>query len=60
MTSTEAIVIIIGILGIWASLWYRLGLLAAEVRGHNKRLDELSKQLTNFATRGVIRHEPDE
>lgn len=47
---------VIAFVGLWGSLWYKLGKIETEVKGHNSRLDKLEKILTNFLERGGIRN----
>jgi hypothetical protein len=52
----ELIGICIAFLGIWGSLWYKLGSLTKEVQHHNIMLKEISKTIEHILTQGGIKH----
>lgn len=37
------IAIFLGLLTAWGSLWFKMGKVTTEVRGHNKRIDDLKR-----------------
>lgn len=39
-------------LGLWGSLWYKMGRLTKEVEQHNLKLIEIQKALETLITRG--------
>lgn len=52
MTIFEVLGVSIPILGLWASVWYKLGRLSQEVREHNEICHRLEKQMERLLTRG--------
>lgn len=48
----EIIGVIIAFLGMWGSLWYKLGKLTGEVKHHNQLLQDVEHRLDNFITGG--------
>lgn len=52
MGLSECIVVLVAILGLWGSIWYRLGKLTSEVKAHNLKLTEISKTLERLITKG--------
>jgi len=43
---------LVGIVGMWGSLWYKIGKMEAEVKEHNFILKELRKSLERMLTKG--------
>lgn len=46
----------IAFLGVWGSLWYKLGRLESEVKDHNDQLHQIQKQLEHIITTGGGKH----
>lgn len=47
----EVIAIGVAFLGIWGSLWYKVGKLTSEVKGHNLKLTEIQKAMERLLQR---------
>jgi len=52
MSILEVIACFVAFLGLWGSLWYKLGKLTNEVKGHNDKLDSLDKKVERLIIRG--------
>lgn len=39
---------VVGIFGAWGALWYKMGKIAAEVKGHNKILGEVKSTMDSI------------
>ena len=44
----------IALLGLWGSLWYKLGKLTSEVSHHNMMLKDIHKAIEHILTHGGI------
>mgnify|MGYP001586998812 CR=1 FL=1 len=47
----EIITPIIAFIGLWGSLWYKLGKIEGEIKGHNTILQKLEKQIEHIITK---------
>lgn len=56
MNGLELLGAFVGFIGLWGSLWYRLGRLTGEVKEHNTMLARIERQLEHIITTGGIKH----
>lgn len=52
MNGFEALGAVIAFVGLWGSLWYKLGKVESEVKHHNSMLKDIQKQIEHVIIRG--------
>ena len=52
MEAATIILALLTFIGLWGSLWFKIGKLTAEVKGHNEKLRGIEKQLEQLIIGG--------